>query len=972
MTTTHGFEEIARTRIDEINSEARFYRHSQSGAELLSLLNDDENKVFGITFRTPPVDSTGIAHILEHSVLCGSEKFPVKDPFIRLAQGSLNTFLNAMTYPDKTTYPTASQNLQDFYNLIDVYLDAVLHPRITREILEQEGWHYEITDDKTSLRYKGVVFNEMKGAYSSPDAILHKLSQQSLFPNTTYGVDSGGDPVEIPNLTYEAFREFHDRNYHPSNARIYFYGDDDPIERLRLLDERLSAFTRSSVNSNVPLQERFSAPIHVEGTFPAGDGAEASNSHLALNWMLDEIADPEQAIALRVLDQMMTGTPAAPLRKKIMESGLGEEVISSIDFDYRQATALCGLKGIKAADADKVETLILDTLQHLSTNGFDRSTIDAALNTIEFRLRENNTGSFPRGLSLMLRALTTWLYDRDPLERIAFAEPLDRLKARVEAGERVFEPIVQEWFVDNPHRSSVLVKPDHEQSAREIAEERARLDTRQTEFSQDEIDQLIKQTAELKRWQETPDTPEAIATIPMLKRSDLPKSNTHIPSERSHIAGVEVLSHDLLTNGILYADLAFDLHALPLDLLPTVSVFGRALLETGAGDLDFVALSERIGRTTGGITVSPYVSAASGGSGSVAQLILRAKSMPDKAPELISILRDIMLTPRLNDRERVYQIVLEEKASAEARLIPMGHLMASRRVSAGLSEAGFVEEKMSGVTRLLALRKLAERIEADWPSVAADLEMIRQQLITRAGLVASLTGEGTALTSFNRHLEARLGTIQATPVQNSPNWERNAVPLAEGLAVPAKVNFVSKGANLRTFGFEPTGAALVAQNLLSTTWLWDKVRLQGGAYGGFCRFDRHSGSFIYASYRDPNLLETLEVFDNTANYLKRTELTEQDLTRAIIGTIGSIDAYLLPDLKGLASLQRHLTGDSDAARQKMRDEVLATSKSDLNMVADALAELARDGRVAIMGSGEALAEANNVRGGSWLNIEKVL
>ena len=562
MTTTHGFDEIRRLKIAEINSEARLYQHAKTGAELLSIINDDENKVFGITFRTPPADSTGIAHILEHCVLCGSDKFPVKDPFIRLAQGSLNTFLNAMTFPDKTTYPTASQNLQDFYNLVDVYLDAVLHPRISRKILEQEGWHYEINGHDEPLTYKGVVFNEMKGAYSSPDAILDKLSQQSLFPDTTYGLDSGGDPIEIPNLTYEAFKEFHTSNYHPSNARIYFYGDDDPIERLKLLDDRLSAFTKTTVNSDVALQPRFSAPVRHDGTYAAGEGPEAGKSHVAVNWMLDEITDPEQAIALRVLSYMLTGTPASPLRKALIESGLGEEVISAIEFDFRQIIAQCGLKGVDAANVDKVETLIHQTLQDLSTKGFDQGTIEAALNTTEFRLRENNTGRFPRGLSLMLRALTTWVYDRDPLERIAFEAPLSRLKARVAAGERVFEPLIQQWLVDNTHRATVVVRPDPEQGSREAADETARLAAVRADLAQDEIDKLVARTAELKQWQETPDTPEAIASIPMLKRSDLPKRNKTIPSEVSRVGGVELLSHDLFTNGIVYLDLAFDLHAL--------------------------------------------------------------------------------------------------------------------------------------------------------------------------------------------------------------------------------------------------------------------------------------------------------------------------------------------------------------------------------------------------------------------------
>lgn len=972
MATIHGFEEVRRAAIAEIGSEARLYRHVRTGAEVLSLVNDDENKCFGITFRTPPADSTGIAHILEHSVLCGSRKYPVKDPFIRLAQGSLNTFLNAMTYPDKTTYPTASQNLQDFYNLVDVYLDATLFPRIPPEVLEQEGWHYEIEGADKPLVYKGVVFNEMKGAYGTPDAILHKLSQSSIFPDNIYGHDSGGDPAVIPNLTYEAFSAFHRSYYHPSNARIWFYGDDDPTERLRLIDAKIAEFERLTVASDIALQPRFKAPKRLDGTYAAGDDPAAAKAHVALNWMLGEIADPELGFALSVLDQVLTGTTASPLHKALIDSGLGEQVISYVGFDYRQAMFMAGLKGIEAKDADTVETLILDTLKRLASEGFEKSTVEAAVNTTEFRLRENNTGRFPRGLGLMLRTMTMWLYERDPFAALAFEAPLAKLKGRIAAGERVLEDLVQKHLVDNPHRATVLVTPDAGKAEREAEAERGKLARIRERLKPDEVQALVARTGELKRWQETPDSAEAIATIPSLKLADLPKENKRIPIAVERRQDVEVLTHDISTNGILYLDLAFDLKALGADKLPLVELLGRALTETGTAKHDFVALSERIGRATGGISVSPWVSAMRGRSESAARLMVRGKAVPDKAGELVDILRDVLLEPRLDDRERMLQMVLEEKAGAESSLAPAGSLVTGRRLRAQFSEDAWASEQMSGLTRLFGLRALVERIERDWASVAADLAAMRRDLVTRAGLVANVTADARTLAAFMPRLDALVAALPAAPERRAEAWSWRGPARNEAFTMPAKVNYVAKGVDIRALGFEPKGSALVVQTFLGTTWLWDKVRVQGGAYGGSCRLDRLSGVFAFGSYRDPNLMGTLDVYDRTAEHLRTVALDEQQIVRNIIGTIGGLDAHLLPDAKGLTSLYWHLNGDDEAARQRMREEVLGTRVADFRAFADALDAVAREGRVVVLGSESAIAEANASAKQAWLEVTKVL
>ncbi len=727
MTATHGFELIREQALAEINSAARFYRHVNTGAELLSLLNSDENKVFGISFGTPPADSTGVAHILEHSVLCGSRKYQVKEPFVELMKSSLNTFLNAMTFPDKTCYPVASQNVQDFYNLIDVYLDAVFFPRLTPQIFQQEGWHYELDAPDAPLTYKGVVFNEMKGNYSSPDSMLRELSQQSLYPDITYGLDSGGDPKDIPDLTYAQFKAFHQRHYHPSNAKLFFYGDDDPNERLRLLDAYLSAFERIEVDATVPLQPRFVSPKRLTRTYAAGSvdrqaasrdkadpGAAAKETMLTVNWMLDEVVDVETALAFGILEHILIGTPASPLYKALIDSRFGTALTGGgLDDGLRQPMFSIGLKGIEPADADKVELLIADTIGTLAKQGIDPMTVEAALNTVEFRLRENNTGTFPRGIVFMLRALRSWLHGRDPLLPLAFEAPLAAVKARVAGGERYFENLIGRHFIANPHRTILILRPDREQAEREAKEEEARLARERASMSAADLDAVVAATRALKLAQETPDPPEALATIPTLKLADLPRRNKLVPVEVTHVRDTRVLYHELFTNGVVYLDIGFDLHTLPAGLLPYVTLFGRALLETGAGNDDFVRLSQRIGRATGGIRAQKWTSTVPAAEHCAAWLCLRAKALPDQTGKLLTILRDILTSARLDDRERFQQLVLEEKASVESRLVPAGSSYVDRRLRAYFHEADWAEEQMGGVSYLFFLRKLAGQVDSN-------------------------------------------------------------------------------------------------------------------------------------------------------------------------------------------------------------------------------------------------------------------
>lgn len=973
MSTRHGFELVREQAIPERGSLARIYRHVRTGAQLLSLTNDDENKVFGITFFTPPPDSTGLPHIMEHSVLCGSRKYPLKEPFVELIKGSMKTFLNAFTFSDKTCYPVASTNLQDFYNLMDVYLDAVFYPRITPAILQQEGWHYELDTPDDTLKYKGVVFNEMKGAYSSPDGLLGRETEISLFPDTIYSVDSGGDPRAIPNLTYEQFKAYHDTYYHPSNAFIYFYGDDPEDERLRRMDEYLRDFAPITLDRVVPLQPRFDRPQHLVFGYDAGadDGSSAKRGFVSVNWLLTETTDTETMIGLSVLAHILIGTSAAPLRKALIDSGLGEGLTGSgVSSQVREAYFRVGLKGIDPGDASAVESLILTTLQQLVRDGIDDDLIEASLNTIEFQVRELNTGGFPRGLALMIEALSTWLYGGDPLEPLQFERPLADLKEKIAAGN-YFEGLIEQYLLQNTHRTTVLLKPDPELRARLDAEERDRLDQVRDSLSDEQIEQIVAETKALKLAQEKPDPPEALATIPGLTLDDLDREAKTIPSDLAQHDGADILYHDLFTNGIVYLDVGFDLHQLPDELLPYVALFSRALTQMGTTDEDFVRLSRRIGRTTGGVGASSLLSAIHGEPTSAAYLFLRGKSTVEQTGDLLAIMRDILLKVNLDDRDRFRQLVLESKAGFESSIIPGGHRVASRRLRSHFDEADWVSELMSGVTQLFFLRQLAEMVEQDWTTVREHLMTIRDVLVNRAQMIANVTVDADNWRTIQPQLT---DFISALPTHSSSAhaWTRNIyMPEHEGLSIPAQVNYVAKGANLYELGFERHGSTAVVLNYLNTTYMWERVRVQGGAYGGFTSFDGRSGVFNYASYRDPNLLKTLDVYDNAPTFLKGLALDEKELTRSIIGAISSMDAYQLPDAKGYTALSRHLTGETDADRQQRRDEVLSTTMTDFRRFADVLEAVVEQGLVVVLGSDEALNEANAARN-HWLKVTKVL
>ena len=957
----HGFSLVFEAEVPELSSSARLWRHDVTGAELLSFRNADENKVFGVSFRTPPFDSAGVAHILEHSVLCGSRKYPVKEPFVELLKGSLQTFLNAFTYPDKTCYPVASANVHDFYNLMDVYLDAVFFPRITEDIFRQEGHHLEAESVDSPVTRKGVVYKEMKGAFSSPESVLGRWSLHALFPDTVYALESGGDPTVIPTLTYADFLNFHQTYYHPSNAFFYFWGDDPEEERLKRVGEAIATFGPKECDSSIADQPRFAEPRRVRKPYAAGEGDKCL---ITLNWLGPDILDDtESGLALRMLEHILLGLPASPLRRALIESGLGEDLAGQgLETELRRPVFDVGLKGVEPERVDEVEALILRTLRTLAAGGVPAPSVEAAVNSVEFSLRENNTGRFPVGLSVMLRSLAGRLYGGDPLAPLRFEEPLARLKATIAEGRPVFEDLIRELLLDNPHRVTVILDPDVGLAARQEEGERAELAAKAAAMTPAERATVVEGTKELLRLQAEPDKPEDLALIPRLHVADLSRENAPIPTEDGAAAGVSLLFHPLPTAGIAYVEAAFEAGFLAPEELALLPLLSRAMTEMGTRQRGFEELNMAVAAKTGGLDADALVLSHADAGRAVVRLVFSGKASPDRYADLFGLLGEMLLEPDFSDHDRLRSMILEDKARLEHGLVPSGHMVTAGRLKAGLSPAGAAAEYMNGVEQLLFLRRPGQ----DAAATAERLEALRRRLVQRAGLVLNITAPDErreALSGLAERLAASLPHGEAHPDFGICPM---SAPAAEALLLPAQVNYVGRGVDLSDSAAARHGSAAVILKYLRTGYLWERVRVQGGAYGCVCGLDRMSGAFFLASYRDPNIAATLKVYEELPGYLQSLTVSGEELDKAIIGAVGELDTYLLPDAKGATALARRLQNDTEERRARLRKEIFATTQEHFRAFGKALEALNTQGRTCVLG-GKGLEE--EAARGNWRTVK---
>jgi len=868
-----------------------------------------------------------------------------------------------------------------------VYLDAVLHPRAKKDptVLAQEGWHYELEDASAPLVYKGVVFNEMKGVYSSPESRMYRAAQQATFPDNTYSVDSGGDPTVIPSLTFDQFTGFHDAFYHPSNSRIFFYGDDDPLVRLELLDSYLSGFTKPAQKARgVDTQKmKVGQPWKVTEAFPASDEA----GHMVMvNWLLNEepFEDCDE-LALGVLDHLLMGSRTAILYKAMTESRLGESIMGGgLSDELKQATFSIGLKGVKPEDVPKVEELAISTLAKAAAEGFPQDAIEASLNTIEFQLRECNTGGFPKGLSFMLSMMPRWIYRDEadgcsPLDALRFEAPLAELKARLASGEKVFEDLLTKIIVDNEHRSTVELTPDTSLAAQLTAKEEAQLAAVKASMSAEQIDDVIKSTAELKAAQLAEDSPEDLATIPCVGLPDLERTVKTIPSEVGSLpGGGTLLTHGLPTAGVVYADVLLDLESLELDELPLVPLFTRLLTEGGTSTLDAVALQRRIGARTGGISVSTVTQQQVGEGGmmspadpmaAVHRLAVRAKGTVEKSADMLDLVHTMLTDAQFDAQPKVVELLTETKSRFESAFVSSGNSFAGARLGARKSAVGMLGEMTGGVTYYETVKQMLAQAEDDWPALLARLEAVRSKVLSRDNVLINLTVDPAALDAVVDEITTFVERLPehpaAAPPSSAPTW-RQAISLAppanEAYAITTQVNYVAASTSMVAPGETVrNGAYGVVSRFLSRGYLWDNVRVVGGAYGGGCSFDPLGGGISFSSYRDPNLQGTLDIYAKTADVLTSLELSDEALEQAIVGAVGDLDQPMTADSKGFRALSWYLTGITTEQRQAYRDEMLSTTRDDFKAFGE---RLAASGplKVAVFGSADAIEKANAARG----------
>lgn len=948
----YGFTLREERQIDEIDTLVKIYEYDKTKTPLFSFENSDENKVFTIGFRTPPPDKTGLPHILEHSVLGGSKAYPLKDPFVELSKGSLKTFLNAFTSLDRTLYPVASTHQEDFYNLVRVYLDSVLNPLLLEETFMLEGWHHQYNKETDSLSYSGVVFNEMKGVFSNPETLLFYDVIVQLFPDTPYRLNPHGIPESIVDLTYKQFCDYYNKYYHPSNSLLYFYGDDPIERRFEIANEYLENYEYLEVDATIGTQPRFSAPKRSELEYDAGNAdAEslAKRSIVSLSWLIGERVDPLETLALSVLDQVLIGSPYSPLRKSLLDSGLGDGIAGSgLSSWIRESYFTIGLKDTAEDSADKIESLILGTLKDLSENGLDTSVIEAAINSIEFLLREGNTGSYPRGLASLQACLSSWGYGRDPLEPLEFEKPLEELKKRLEKGEKILEQLIIDKLLNNNHRVLSVVKPSLTKGAEDAEAEKERLTKERSEMSTEQIESLIKSNERLAIHKEAPDKAEDIKKIPRLRVSDLRKEIESIPTTEENLSGVRVLSHDLPTDKILYLSAGFDMSAVPAHLVGYLPIVASAFFGLGTSKEDYTQFSQRIDRFTGGISCSPSIISKVGDDSYSRLFFVSAKATLERASELVSILKDGLSDCNFGNRERFKQIASQSRIGFERHILQSGHSVVNTRLRAHLSQSSSVSELFSGASQLQFLRELVQRIDEDWEGVEKDLKTIHSLIFRKQGALLNITVDE----KYRNHYSSQIEDLVASLPDNaasSVDWGQQEYSRNEALTIPSQVNYVGKAIDLTKTGYEYHGSSILAVNLLSRSYLWDSVRRDGGAYGVFASYSLTSPIFAFASYRDPNLMKTLGAYDRAADFLENVNLSQHEMETAIIGGIDTLDSYLLPDSKGSLAMRRILIGLEPEKRQQIRDQVFSTSKEDFKRLGEALRSLKSEGEVVVLG-----------------------
>ncbi|RDY25743.1 insulinase family protein [Romboutsia weinsteinii] len=957
----HGFILKEEEYIKEVNSKARIFEHEKTKAKLLHMENEDSNKVFSIGFKTPPTDSTGVMHILEHSVLCGSRKFPTKEPFVELVKGSLNTFLNAMTYSDKTIYPIASQNDKDFFNLMDVYLDAVFYPNIykTKEILMQEGWHYDLENKEEELTYKGVVYNEMKGAFSSPEGILMRKIQETLFPDNTYSNESGGDPKYIPDLTYEQFIDTHKRYYHPSNSYIFLYGNGDLDKMLAFINENyLQNFDYKEIDTTIKPQEKYKSMKEISYPYSISEeDEEADKTFLTLNFVTGRSTDEEVYMDLNILEYLLLETEGAPLKKAILDSGIAKDVFGSFDNGILQPTFSIIAKNSEVNKKDEFKKIVFDTLKKLVDEGIDKKLIEGCINVFEFRLRESDTGDYPKGLVYYMNAMDSWLYGGDPLMYIKYEKAIENVKKALTTNH--FENLIEKYILNNTHSSMLILSPQKGLSENEDSELKKKLEKYKSSLSDEEIAKIVDDTKSLILRQSTPDSQEVLETIPMLSLDDIGKEVDDLIVEELKYDNIELLYHKEFTSNIAYLNFMFYAKCIDEKDISYFSLLGSLLGKVSTKTYDYKDLSNEILINTGNLYFKNQVYAKDKDNSKFYPFLeLHTKVMDDKIENAMNIISDIIKNSIFEDEKRIRELIRELISRIEMNIMQSGHQVAVDRLSSYFSPSSAYAEKIFGYDYYEFLKNIENNFETEIKVVKAKLYELQKLIFNKNNLTIAVTGEDKELELLKANIKKVTDVLLTDTVENK-EYKFIENQKNEGLMTSANVQYVAKGYNFTKLNYEYSGSMLVLKTILGYDYLWNRVRVQGGAYGAMVNITR-AGNMVFVSYRDPNLAKTLDAYNEASSFVKDFNVSDREMTKYIIGTVSNLDYPLSPSAKGEKAVTMYIRGITKSDRQKEREQVLSTKVENIESYSKVVQDVMDKDFIAVVGNEKMLKENKNI------------
>ncbi len=951
----YGFKLLEEHKIDEIESIGRVFYHEKSGARLLHIENGDNNKVFSIGFRTPPSDSTGVPHIIEHCVLSGSRKYTTKEPFMDMVKGSLQTFINAMTYSDKTLYPVASRNEKDLFNLMDVYLDAVFYPKIydIPEIFMQEGWHYELFDKEDDIQIKGVVYNEMQGAYSSPERILVDSIDKSLYPDTPYQYSSGGNPDVIPQLTYEDFLDFHRKYYHPSNSYIYLYGNGNIEEQLDFIDKNyLSNFNRIKVDSNIKIQKPFTQKNELEAYYHISqEESDKNRTYLSLNFVLGQNIDLETYLMNSILGPLLIDSPAAPLKKALLDAGIGEDIFSISTGGLQPSFGIVA-KNTSIDKKEEFEKIIFDTLNNLIEQGIDKKLIQACVNMVEYDLRE--ASRFPtKGIIYNIQSLDSWLYDGSPVSHLQYEKTLNQLRKNIDTG--YFENFIKEHIVNNTHSSSVTISPKKGLADKKAGTLKEALKKYKDSLTEEEINALIHENNRLKEIQLSDDSPEAKASIPKLSLSDVDTKSEIIPQDIMEIDDITFLYHNIFTSKIGYLDIYFDISMIDEELIPYINILAGIIGKIDTETKSYSELSNEIYSHTGGIDLGASVYMKYNRDDVFhPKFIVSGKAIGNNIIKLLELISELILESKIKDEKRIKELLQQMKSRIEMSIFNKGHSIASRRVSSYFSPSRKYLEKLNGLDFYWFLSHLLDEFDSNSQEILSNLNKVYNMIFNKNNLIISFTGDEDDFSLVKNNLNVLTGNInneKLDPVKYNFSQKRSN----EGILSSANVQYVSKGYNFKRLGYDFNGSMRVLTTILNGDYLHNRIRAQGGAYGAGILVDR-TGHLTTFSYRDPNLDKTLLVYNNMGDYIENLELSKEELTTYIIGTISRLDPATTPHMKGQIATNRYISNTSQEDVQKIRDQVLNTKLEDIKAFAPVLKDTMEENYLCVLGNENKIKE----------------